>query len=304
MRTLIITARETSKMPCYDFLSTKHFTRRQSLFFSVITYLLIRDCQSAVPSYSTRPTPKSHMPNSTTKLTWCKARIGEDMNWWVKEISDPIHWDIDGLGIIDPRQFQYLVDLLEPLGDYGLQTEIVEEAFYTFSIDEIEEDKTVALKRIQDSILDSDEQLFALPDVMDEEKGPYADLVDHVTKLRIKMLNDLIDFSQSLTVEELEEEIREAQNSDYMEGRATHYFNELTAILEYVPAGFELDEDEGNRPKSEDEELEEELSDVEADTDETMEADETMKWDEEEEEEEEYEEQTRPPDEVDEAEPK
>lgn len=244
------------------------------------------------------------MPNSTTKLTWCKARLGEDMNWWIHEISDPIHWDVDGLGIIDPRQFQYLVDLLEGLSDYGLQTDIIEEAFYTFTIDNIEEDKTVLLKRVKDSILDSEEQLFALPDVLDEEKGPYADLIDHVTKLRVKMLNDLIDFSQSLTVEELEEEIREAQNADFMEGRATHFFNELTSILEYVPEGFELDEEEGTKPKSEDEELEADLADVEAAPEEEIVADETMKWDEEEEEADEvYEEQTAPP-EAPEEEPK
>lgn len=238
------------------------------------------------------------MANTTSKLTWCKARIGDDMNWWVQEISDPIHWDIDGLGIIDPRQFQYILDLLEPLGDYGLQNELVEEAFYPFTIDEVEKDKSVVLKRIQDSILENEEQLFALPNVMDEEKGPYADLIDHITKLRVKLLNDLIDFSQSFTIEELEEEIREAQNSDFMEGRASHFFREMTAILEYVPEGFELDDEESSGPKSEDEELEEELSDVEADTSETIEADDTMKWEEEEEEEEvQYEEQTTPPDE-------
>ncbi|MGB0263579.1 MAG: hypothetical protein ACPGCT_02075 [Opitutales bacterium] len=238
------------------------------------------------------------MANTTSKLTWCKARIGDDMNWWVQEISDPIHWDIDGLGIIDPRQFQYILDLLEPLGDYGLQNELVEEAFYPFTIDEVEKDKSVVLKRIQDSILENEEQLFALPNVMDEEKGPYADLIDHITKLRVKLLNDLIDFSQSFTIEELEEEIREAQNSDFMEGRASHFFSEMTAILEYVPEGFELDDEESSGPKSEDEELEEELSDVEADTSETIEADDTMKWEEEEEEEEvQYEEQTTPPDE-------
>ncbi len=222
------------------------------------------------------------------------------MNWWINEISDPIHWDVDGLGIIDPRQFQYILDLLEPLSDYGLLTEIVEEAFYSFGIDEIEEDKTILLKRIKDSILDSEEQIFALPDVLDEEKGPYADFLDHITKLRIKMLNDLIDFSKNLTVEELEEEIREAQNADYIEGRASHFFNEITAILEYVPEGFELDEDEENRgPKSEDEELEKDLADVDAgtDVDENIEADETMKWDEEEEEEDDYEETTCPPEE-------
>jgi hypothetical protein len=72
----------------------------------------------------------------------------------------------------------------------------------------------------------------------------------------------------------------------------------MTAILEYVPEGFELDDEESSGPKSEDEELEEELSDVEADTSETIEADDTMKWEEEEEEEEvQYEEQTTPPDE-------
>ncbi|MGB0413737.1 MAG: hypothetical protein ACPGJU_04760 [Coraliomargarita sp.] len=239
------------------------------------------------------------MPKSSTKLTWCKARLGEDMNWWIDEISDPVHWDIDGLGIIDPRQFQHLVDLLEPLSDYGLQTDLVEDAFYTFGIDVIEKDKSVRLKRVEDSILDSEDQLFALPDVIDDEKGPFADLIDHITKLRIKMLNDLIDFKQQLTIEELEEEIREAQNSDYMEGRATHFFTELTSILEYVPEGFELDEDESSsRTKTEDEELQEDLADVEAAPEEDLEADETMKWDEEEEtEEQEYEEHTSPPDE-------
>ena len=223
------------------------------------------------------------------------------MNWWIKEISDPIHWEIDGLGIIDPRQFQHLLDLLEPLGEYGLQTELVEEAFYAFGIDEIQDDKSVLLKRVPDNILDSEDPLFALPDVLDEEKGPFADLLDHITKLRIKMLNDLIDFAQKLTIEELEEEIRESQNDDFLEGRATHYFTELTSILEYVPEGFELDDDEESTPKSEDEELVKDLEDVDAgtDTEEKLVADETMKWDEEEEDEEqEYEEHTTPPDEV------
>ena len=245
------------------------------------------------------------MSKPTTKLTWCKARLGEDMNWWIHEISDPVHWDIDGLGIIDPRQFQYLIDLLEPLSDYGLQNELVDDAFYSFGIEKVEKDKTVLLKRVKDSILVSEDPLFVLPDVLDEEKGPYADLIDHITKLRIKMLNDLIDFSQNLTVEELEEEIRETQSADFMEGRATHFFAELTSILEYVPEGFELDEDEETKPKSEDEALQKDLADVEdAVPDEKLEEDETMKWDEEEEEEEkgEYEETTAPPDEIEDKE--
>ncbi|MDC0497424.1 hypothetical protein OAN72_00465 [bacterium] len=242
------------------------------------------------------------MSKPTTKLTWCKARLGEDMNWWIHEISDPVHWDIDGLGIIDPRQFQYLIDLLEPLSDYGLQNELVDDAFYSFGIEKVEKDKAVLLKRVKDSILESEDPLFVLPDVLDDEKGPYADLIDHITKLRIKMLNDLIDFSQNLTVEELEEEIRETQSADFMEGRATHFFAELTSILEYVPEGFELDEDEETKPKSEDEALQKDLADVEdAVPDEKLEEDETMKWDEEEEEGE-YEETTAPPDEIEDKE--
>ncbi|MFP4165933.1 MAG: hypothetical protein ACLFUF_02070 [Opitutales bacterium] len=226
------------------------------------------------------------MPNTTTKLTWCKARLGSDMNWWVTEISDPVHWDIEGLGIIDPRQFQHIIDLIEPLNDYGFKSEILEEAFYTFAIDEVQKDKTVVLRREEDSVLDSEEQLFALPDVLDEDKGPYADLLDHITKLRVKMLNDLIDFTEQLTIEELEQEIRETQNNDFMEGRSTHFFNEITAILEYVPEGFTLDEDEeGSSTKSDDRNLEEAESSGESE--EEIEADDTMKWDEGEEEEEE-----------------
>jgi hypothetical protein len=245
------------------------------------------------------------MPKPTTKLTWCKTRLGEDMNWWVLETSDPLHWDVDGLGIVDPRQFQHIIDLIEPLQDYGLQNELVDDAFYSFGIDTVDKkDKIVTLKRVQDSILESEDPLFALPDVLDDEKGPYADLLDHLTKLRIKLLNDLIDFSQTLTVEELEEDIREKQNADYMEGRASHFFTELTAILEYVPEGFALeeeDDDENSEPKSEDEKLEKDLGEIDdSGTEEKIEEDDTMKWDEEEEEEEEYQETTAPPEEADE----
>ena len=90
------------------------------------------------------------MSKPTTKLTWCNARLGEDMNWWIYEISDPVHWDVDCLGIIDPRQFQHLIDLLEPLCDYGLQNELVDDAFYSFGVDNVDKDKAIHLKRVQD----------------------------------------------------------------------------------------------------------------------------------------------------------
>ena len=112
------------------------------------------------------------------------------------------------------------------------------------------------------------------------------------------MLNASLDMAQKLTIDELEEEIREAQNKDYMEGRSTHYFSEITAILEYLPAGFELDSDEGEEEKSDESEpLLKEFSHINEDLDDDIEADETMKWEEEEEEEDNFEETTSPPDE-------
>ena len=38
--------------------------------------------------------------------------------------------------------------------------------------------------------------LFALPDVLDEEKGPYADFLNHVSEKRVSMLNELIEFAE------------------------------------------------------------------------------------------------------------
>jgi hypothetical protein len=82
----------------------------------------------------------------------------------------------------------------------------------------------VRLKRVKESIFDSDEKLFVLPDILDEENGPYADLLDHLTRCRVKMLNDLFNFENKLTVDEVEDEIREEQNTHFIEGKAVHTF--------------------------------------------------------------------------------
>ncbi len=220
------------------------------------------------------------MALSSPKLKWCIVRLGEDMNWWVHEISDEIHWDVDALSILDPRQIAYIIDLVDPLRDYGFSPDILEAAFYPFAIEQDLGNSRVKLKRTSESLLESEEHLFALPDVVDEEKGPYADFLDHITKLRLKMLNDLIDFEQHLTVEELEEELRERYNNDFMEGKATHVFEEITNILEYVPEGYEVDDDEVPAREADEDKVEEDFPDLE---DESIEEDETMRWDDEEE---------------------
>lgn len=226
------------------------------------------------------------MATASPKLDWCVVRLGEDMNWWVEEISDNVRWDVDGLGIIDPRQFAHLLDLMDALTEYGLDRDLIENAFFTFGIDRDLGDGRVRLTRVRDSILDSEDPLFALPDIMDEDKGPYADFLNHITRLRVKMLNDLIDFKQNLTIDELEEEIRDTQNQDYLEGRAAHFFGEITAILEYVPEGYELDSDEEEPDDTgsgkEDSDIEDDFPDIE-DSEEKIEEDETMRWEDDEE---------------------
>ena len=170
--------------------------------------------------------------------------------------------------------------------EYGLASEIVDEAFFTFEIAEELEGGLIRLSRVRDSLLKAEDMLFALPDVMDEDKGPYADFLTHISILRVKMLNDLINFTEPFTLDEMEEVLAERQNNDYLEGRRTHFYVEVESILEFVPEGFALDHD----IKDEDEEVkEEDYSDLDTSTvdsgakeEEKMLRTEDLKWEEEE----------------------
>ncbi|OAM87114.1 hypothetical protein OH491_00835 [Termitidicoccus mucosus] len=226
------------------------------------------------------------MAKSSTTLDWCIVRLGEDHNWWVDEVSDPIRWDVDGLSIVDPRQVDHLIELVEPLRDYGFDQDIMEAAFIAFRIERDLGDGRIRLKRFKDSFFESDEKLFILADTIDEENGPYADLLDHITRCRVKMLNDLFDFEAKLTVDEVEEELREEQNASFIEGKAIHTFEELTGILDYVPAGWDTDEDAAEK-SSADEAADDDLPELDEEEEERLKNDESLKWDEDEEEEEE-----------------
>ena len=106
------------------------------------------------------------MDKMETRLDWCNVRLGEDKNWWVNEISDNVNWDVDGLGIIDPKQFFHMNELLDSMTEYGLASEIVDEAFFTFEIDEELEGGRIRLSRVRDSLLKAEDMLFALPLVL------------------------------------------------------------------------------------------------------------------------------------------
>lgn len=217
-------------------------------------------------------------------MTWCEIRFGDDMNWWVKELSIPVQWDIDSLSIIDPRQMSYVLDLLDAMRDYGLSMDIVENAFIPFQLQKINPDKTARLVRVNETFFDTDEELFALPDTLDENKSTYADFLAHITKLRVNYLNDKIDFEQKFTTTELEEQIRDAQTQAFMEGRATHLFREIIDILEFIPDGFEISNDEDEEKlKTKREEDFSAVKDIAEFDEKDIEEDETMRWDDEDE---------------------
>lgn len=220
------------------------------------------------------------MAKGTPQLEWCIVRLGEDHNWWVAEVSDPVRWDVDGLSIIDPRQVDHIIELIDPLREYGFDSDLFERAFIPFRIAKDLGKGKVRLARTKQPLLESEEKLFALPDVIDEENGPYADFLDHITRLRVKQLNDLLDFEEKLTVDEVEDQLREAQNNDYIEGKAVHLFAEVTAILDFMPAGHGDDDDEAEKGAAG---AEDDLPDVEEEEDEKMKNDSSLKWDDDEE---------------------
>lgn len=220
------------------------------------------------------------MAKATSTLDWCIVRLGDDHNWWVAETSDPVRWDVDGLSIVDPRQLAHLVELVDALRDYGFDQDIFESAFIRFRIDKDLGNAKVRLKRVKESLFDSEEKLFVLADVLDEENGPYADLLDHLTRCRVKLLNDLFAFEAKLSVDEVEDEIREEQNSHFIQGKAVHTFEELTSILDYMPAGYDTD-DEAPAKGAEDET--DDLPELDEAEEEKLKNDESLKWDEDEE---------------------
>jgi hypothetical protein len=217
------------------------------------------------------------MAKPTSTLDWCIVRLGEDHNWWVSETSDPVRWDVDGLSIVDPRQVAHLIELVDALRDYGFQQDLFEAAFIPFRIEKDLGGGKVRLKRVKESVFESDEKLSALPDILDEESGPYADLLDHLTRCRVKLLNDLFAFESKLTVDEVEDEIREEQNTHFIEGKAVHTFAELCAILDYMPDGTDADEE---APSKAAEEEEDDLPTLDAEEEEKLKNDESLKWDE------------------------
>jgi hypothetical protein len=176
------------------------------------------------------------------RMEWCIVRLKEDYNWWVEE-GDllPDMQEEEQLSILDPRQVEYVFDLLEPLRECGLRNEIVERAFLGFAIDKDLGEGRVRLVSCGDAVGATEEKLFALPATLGESYGGYAEFLDHISALRIKFLNGRHQFSQQLTVSELEESVRDILENSQVEGLPAHLFQEISEILGSCPAGFRED---------------------------------------------------------------
>lgn len=192
---------------------------------------------------------------TTDKLEWCIVRLGNDFNWWVNEISDDIHWDVDNLSILDPKQVDYMLDLLRQMNQYGFKKEILENAFFKFDIDkQLPGENMIRLIRVTEDLSSCSRPLFALPNVIDDTDGPYAEFIDHIIALRVKLLNNMLTFKQPMTSEELEDAMRDEQHKKFIEGSSVHLFDEIMFILDYVPVGYSLDDDEP-KEESDDEDI-------------------------------------------------
>lgn len=222
-------------------------------------------------------------PKITNSLDWAIVRLGEDFNWWVKEISDPTHWDVDSLSILDPRQLEHLIEQCEPLKEYGFDMHLINEAFYPFRIEREAAENSVLLSRMKEYILEIADPVFALPDLLDEEQSPYADLLDALLRARVKMINDTKTLAIPVTIDEVEEYLRDLQNNAFMEQRAIHCFNEINEILEYAPGSHaDSDEDEDADAGAGADESYDDIE-VEHEGDDDFSGDETTRWDDDEE---------------------
>ncbi|MDR1433191.1 MAG: hypothetical protein LBI61_02515 [Puniceicoccales bacterium] len=174
---------------------------------------------------------------------WCVIYLGDDYNWWVHDASDSVSSDVESQGIIDPKQVEHMADLLSQLRQYGLNDEIVSCAFAIYAIEREVTKEMLRVRETKDNIFDPRDAIFCLPNVAGEQDGPFMDFLDHVVALRVKLLNATLDFKQPLSAEEVEDVLHAERQERYISGERMHAFDEIMAILDYVPVGYSIDGD-------------------------------------------------------------
>src|SRR5262245_14895431 len=55
------------------------------------SFCVSRFDKAGTEPFSCSRNPDKPMAKGTPQLEWCIVRLGEDHNWWVDEVSDPVH---------------------------------------------------------------------------------------------------------------------------------------------------------------------------------------------------------------------
>lgn len=208
---------------------------------------------------------------------WCIVHLGEDYNWWVTETAEKIHFDPEFNGILDPKQIEKMADLLSQLREYGLKSELLNNAFALFTIDKELPKQSFRLRLTSDDIFNPKEPIFCLPVLLGDQDGPYMDFLDHITALRVKLLNASFDFQQPIDIDEIEDVLHADQQERFISGVKVHPFDEILSVLEFVPLGYNLDNEIDDEEKNSDED-DLNLSDFNDEVDDSFEGDSEATW--------------------------
>ncbi|MDR1402032.1 MAG: hypothetical protein LBI81_03725 [Puniceicoccales bacterium] len=213
---------------------------------------------------------------SENRNNWCVVYLGDDYNWWIHEMNDDGYYDPEVSGAIDPKQVERMVDLLAQLKQYGLNDEVVNGAFVPYAIEKEMPKEMLKLTETKDDIFNSREHIFCLPNITGEHEGPFIDFLDHIIVLRVKLLNASFDFKQPLNVEEIEDILHAERQERYVSGVKMHVFDEIVSVLDYVPLGYNLEEDEMENKSLEEEGLP--LSEFDSQIDESLDIIDEKAW--------------------------
>ena len=179
---------------------------------------------------------------------WITARLGNDMNWWVVEASDEIYWPREGLSILDPRQLRDVLERLEEYRTIGFHPEAFARAFNLFVMQSDLGEGRLRLMPAQGAAQEDLKNVFAMPAIHSEEQSQYGDFIDTLEGWRVTLLNRTHEYTRSVDVMDLEEELQERANDRYFGGENVHCYDEINDILAWQPAEWD-EKEQPERPQ-------------------------------------------------------
>ena len=196
--------------------------------------MLVAKCKADLARFVQRMTNGKPTPPK-----WIIVRLGGDLNWWLDEASTDVYWGEGARGVLDPRQVEYLVEMLEEYQPYGFQRQLLDDAFQLFQLESELDDDRLRLAPADQDEFDGGGQLFALPLVNDEETGVYYDFLDALSAARIRKLNATHHYARDCTELEMQEELAELDRDRYVSAENIHSFDAINEILQWSPAEWD-----------------------------------------------------------------